>query len=55
MSGGLATDEVTAKRDLTEILREMTMRVPGVWTYSQLWAGLVTCGGSQSRIPCRSG
>jgi hypothetical protein len=37
-------DHVAAERDLTEVLREMTTRVPGVWTYGQLRTGLVTRG-----------
>jgi hypothetical protein len=39
-----ACDRVAAERDLLEVLREMTTRVPGVWTYGQLWKGLVARG-----------
>jgi hypothetical protein len=41
MSGTPAID-VAAGADLTEVLREMTTRVPGVWTLDQLRAGLLT-------------
>jgi hypothetical protein len=43
MSGTPAID-IAAGADLTEVLREMTSLVPGVWTLDQLRASLVARG-----------